>query len=797
MKKNLVGLVLTASVCGMVPAVFGAATYDGTSVPGVLTVNVDAEGATLDAAMVTENVTNIVKVGAGPLTATPLQTYMGDFTIDEGEFVVALRYDLGMDDVGTVYVNDGASLVDASVFLKSDGKYDWGASLSKKKTFVFSGAPAAGTVGKFYRTVENGTAWFGNTSTFRFLSDATVNFRRQRIKWRGVIDLGGHTLSLDSGNSWVQIQVDCMVTNGGSIVVQGNRQHTPGGATLQCEGGTFGFYPSETPRSLTLTNANYDVRATCAANGATLNLIDAYIGTPNRHALKTKTDAYRWDGPVNAMGNSRIAYGTGYTNVFNVAGDIGGSGTLTIGPGWLNLSKTPASAFAGDVVVKADTTGKIASEHSGVALLDNSPFFPAARSITFQDGANLSLCTSYDQTLPGLSFSGVGTATVTGGRPPIADVPRVALAGISKTDDGTLYLETPVCVTGTASIAGGTLKLPPKLYGHAGLWEWTCADMSKGEYESGQNCWCSGDGDFSKGYMKTNQVDAVYSRRGPEKAFTGYKSIVSNGHTRATGVIYKGYLWNRSSEPVTWQFAIHQTYRGQMWLAGVWGPSAYQGESENGTNVFTRTLQPGPNAVVIYLLSASWKGEQKPSPRFDGLGLSYDPNPVAGQTNVANFVKLDDGGSGRLFTLDTADGPEAAADLLPAFDDLTFALGAVFDLNGNTFPQGNLTGFPRVENGDLMITNSWSLSTAEVLTGQKLVATGKLSFADGAKITSADPFVSNTQKIPEIVIAEAASVTGKPVVDADAPALREWRVETTATTVKLVYTPQGSVILFR
>ncbi len=806
--KKTIQWIITGVMMGLCfCTVLGAATYSVSD--GVLTVNVDAEGATLDATQVTADITNIVKIGSGVVTSTPLQSYTGDITLNEGVFLVTNKYHFGADNVGTVYVNDGASIADASVFKTPSGGNDWSSSayVAQNKTFVFSGEPAAGHSAKFYRPV-GGSGWFGRDSMFRFLTDSTIDYSNQRIKLKGIIDLGGNTLTIENENH-SQVQVACMVTNGGTVFVRGAQvKKDPSYATFHNEGGTFGFYPSEVPNVLTVTNSNFKILGPCIANGATLNIIDSEVNV-GKHSLRTDLSTYRWDGPLNILGTSGLVRAMNVTNVLNIAGNIDGSGSLTIGPGWLNIMNSQMNTYSGDVTVVADTTGVIAPEHSGVALLDDdSQFFPTAQSVTFKDGANLSLSSSYSQPLPKLTFAGVGESAITGGPLPIESTQRVTLGGLEKTDNGTLQLDSLIHVVGTASVMGGTLKLPSKVYGHAGLWEWTHTG-GIGYRDDGVtltqltwgNTW---EGDAEKVNMTTNQEDAVYSRMGPVKYLTGYTNIYAYADCipgiteQATAVTYKGYLWNRTDEPATWQLAMHHTYRGRIWLNGSWLLRADGStETQVGTNVYTVVLQPGPNPVFFYTMSARWLHGQQVSPRFDGLGFSYDPNPVEGQTNVANFVKLDDGGSGRLFTIDAEDSLEAIADMLPMFDNLAFAPDTVFDLNGNTFLQGNLSGFPRVENGDLTITNTWSLSTADVLAGKKLVATGTLAFADGTMITSADESVSNTQGVQEILIAEAARVVGKPTVDADAPALRNWKVRTTNTTVTLAYVAPGTVFIVR
>ena len=84
MMRHKVGAAFAVAVAGGCMSLFAGATYDATTQPGDLIVTVDAGGATLDATQVTADVTNIVKRGVGDLTSVALQSYQGDFTIDEG-----------------------------------------------------------------------------------------------------------------------------------------------------------------------------------------------------------------------------------------------------------------------------------------------------------------------------------------------------------------------------------------------------------------------------------------------------------------------------------------------------------------------------------------------------------------------------------------------------------------------------------------------------------------------------------------------------------------------------------------
>ena len=199
-------------------ALGGAVTYDATTNPGDLIVNVDAEGATLDASKVVAGVTNIVKTGSGDLTSVPLSDYTGNFSINQGCLLVNTQYDLGADNVGIVYINDGGALRG----VQSWG--DWGSFVARGKRFIISGAPAEGLDGKITRLASDcgsSRSWLGLDSTFDLRDDATFRVDVHRLKIHNLIVLNGHTLTFDPKNSQSQIQVDCRLDGNGRIVFKG------------------------------------------------------------------------------------------------------------------------------------------------------------------------------------------------------------------------------------------------------------------------------------------------------------------------------------------------------------------------------------------------------------------------------------------------------------------------------------------------------------------------------------------------------------------------------------------------
>lgn len=778
------------AVCVCVGTAFGSAVYDSVSVPGVLTVSVDIGGATLDAAQITDGITNIVKTGSGDLTSADISTYRGDITVNEGRYLAAQRGGLGADNAGTVYVNDGASLVDVALY------GDWGRGLVLGKTIVFSGMPATtGLAAKFYREDGVGTTGFADWSTFRFLSDATARIDTQRLKMSGEIDLQGHALTfLRKDYVWqTMVECNCVVTNGGTIAVVGDASTASEAwrTVMLNANGVFGFREADAPCVLALTNAAFN-----AVRGLSIASAALYMDNARYYASsgeKSDVTTYRWNGPVNLSGSNALSDSSGSSLTF--AGPFCGSGTLLIGPGWVNLFSGEGGDYSGDVTVQ----GSADTGASGIGLRDDSPLFPNAASVAFRDGAYLLLDGANHSAMPALTFTGDADASVIGGGIALAGQSRPTMAGLVKQGAGVLAMSNAVHVTGRTFIEGGTLRLGQKVYGHAGLWEWRCVDMLSDTAQSAwgaprdvlQPLWVDGNPVY---VMAANPEDATYSRFGATKVFDGFERVVSNGVNRATGYVYKGYVWNRSDAPVTWRFAFHQTYRGSMVVNEIWSP--FGNPSENGTNIFETVLQPGANPIMIYSLCPRYNDRQDVSPRFDGLGLSYDPNPAAGETNAAHFVKLDDGGTGRLLTIDDA-GETASSDLLPKFDDLAFAAGTVFDLNGNTFTQGRLSGFPAIRNGDLALAEEWTVAVDDIAGGARLTVDGTLSFAEGATISGVGETRLKCRDSSEYVIAAAASITGRPTLDKASAVLSNWKVVTTATEVRLVYHPRGLQISIR
>ena len=321
----------------------------------ILYVDVDGVATTndLDAALVTENITNIVKQGAGTLVASAIPNYTGDFTLEGGVFSVGIKNGAGKDKyANTIYVGPGASL-------QFSGTAN---NIMDGKKLVFEGAAASNAPGggKFFNT---GT-WvtIGTNMTFTLKSDTKIScacWNRLIVK-NAVVDMQGHDLSLASapGN---QIEFSSTTfRNPGNIVALGSM------AFVQASGHSVFEAPGAGAGEIRLmNNASYNGYGTVSAS--------AWKIVATNSGAKVVSNSNRFPGDsVNAMWNGSIDFGkngsaafvnfnggSGSTKVsntvFNVKGPLSGSGKLTVGPGWLNLHTSDNNTYSGAVVVRGQT----------------------------------------------------------------------------------------------------------------------------------------------------------------------------------------------------------------------------------------------------------------------------------------------------------------------------------------------------------------------------------------------------------------------------------------------------------
>jgi uncharacterized repeat protein (TIGR02543 family) len=431
---------------------FALYVVNGFEYQRILYVDV-AAGVTneLASADVTPYITNIVKRGAGVLVASAIPDYEGDFTLERGVFSVGMKDGAGKDKfASTIYVGPGASFE----FTGSTG------GLLDNKKFVLEGDAAPGAKGKF---VSNCGEWvtIGSGMSFALRSDAEFASCKLRMMIASsVFDLGGKTMTVKNGGG-NQAEFDkCTFRNGGNVVVGPNM-------IFMTENGTIIF---ETPSS--------GASAVTLLNGATLNLKTGVSASGwTLYATNDNTtvtgNANRWPYDAsNALWNGNIALGrkssiatyqgvvAGVSNtVFNVKGGLSGSGTLNVGPGWLNLHNAD-NTYLGDVIVNGcalSATQPILPGGGGIGLWNGAACFPNASSVTFTNTARLAFMDLTACTVSNVKFIALAgeTQSISGG----VHTARSTMAGFVKEGAGTLVIDSPVSVTGLGDVKAGTLKI--------------------------------------------------------------------------------------------------------------------------------------------------------------------------------------------------------------------------------------------------------------------------------------------------------------------------------------------------
>jgi hypothetical protein len=183
---------------------------------------------------------------------------------------------------------------------------------------------------------------------------------------------------------------------------------------------------------------------------------------------------------------------------------------------------------------------------------------------------------------------------------------------------------------------------------------------------------------------------------------------------------YTGYIWNRSSEDVTWTLASSLKGPVKVLIDGVEVLSAAASELK-AANV---TLTPGPHAFEY----RAYNGVEPytPSGWCGKFGFVYDAQGRNDTSTTNNFEMCVDTGDGALFTR-YAD-PEGH---LPAFDVMKFAKGTRLDVNGNAYVAATVTGWPVVTNtaADASAAASFSITNAFVVDGATLAADSTMKVA--------------------------------------------------------------------
>lgn len=657
-----------------------AAEYTTEDDGATLVVTVDAAGATLDASQIGAGTTKIVKRGPGKLTATPIASYAGDFDIEEGIWCCTAAGDFGATSTtassGTIWVRDGASIEYA-------GSNKYPGTLSGKTVHLYGSAASGATSGsKIFLSANTQMAdpGLGKNAKVYLHDDATFYSKNRMAICTTTFDLGGKKLTLQSNS----FNLGGVVTNGGAVVVASS-------TTLMAENQTLTFAADcadtayvEVKSSGTL-NVKY---GKTAANGWTLKNNGGTV-TCNAQHTPTATATGNWDGPIELSGSAKVAnWGSSVgnwsvgTTVFNINGPVSGTGTLAVGPGWLNMHSAEEDTYSGAVTVQGKSTKQEATgteivippSSGGIGLWNGASAFVNASSITLKDSARVEFMDETASTVGALTFvgdtstftgdPGDDTQSIQGG----SSVARSTIAGITKKGDNVLVVDSPVHVTGATIVSNGTLKIPFRsARGTPGLVEshatpktvdtWTDIQYI---YEPMPAYWRIFTPWNSNNASHCDVTEKGICAVGAQRAYNGminsntsgwddgYVATLPSGYKSGRNAWwYSGYVWNNTDAPATYTvwFGGNGATGSAIWFGEdhsaciqlkVGSNNTQHGKSVADAQEFT--LQPGATKIDIVVVSEqNFWGQSVPS---DGerYGLVYAPTSVCTAEHLNELI---------------------------------------------------------------------------------------------------------------------------------------------------------------
>ena len=706
---------------------------------------------------------SLVKAGEGTLTVNDvLKDYNGDIYITNG-FYKATAYGAIGTTNGVTHVLDGGTFNSTVYAGTSSGQ---GFATGEKFYVCGNGYNNKGAI----RQTDTSCAHFGGTVTLTGPTRIAITFR---FDFRyGTLDMGGYTLTVACENNQMLYLVAVTIRNPGNIVV------VSGG--LEFQSANQGLTTAQT---VTMKSGTYlsqwnstgwqNVNLVMEDNVRLISASGTY--EPGKYSQNV------WQGPITVQGRTHNDLGSGKQVMFY--GKVSGSGGFWGGNGgWLQFFNA-SNTF----------TGGISQNGGGVVSW-------GANSIPVQGGAlaltnaslhmmatTLSTTAAPTMTFPDVSIDGSGTIS---GR-----VVFASAKSLTRTGNGVLDIWTPLHVKGALDVRAGGVRIHSRIP----------------DVPSGLKWWYK---KVSNSYgVNTVPANVPYYGVDPSGASYAYRSWPSGiEHT----FYYSGYIRIPGEEgtDVTCNFASC-IWRATHLRIGNKDVIKFSDQTDEliGKKIsgWTRFYM-GPQVT----LTAGWQ------PFFLVMGNWYQPNGGPGTvsgwasnfgigvdwqarcaTNSANYAKLVDSGDGS-FLRSAMTKAEAEVDAYrPVFDGpATFGPGTSIDF-GDAAPYvpfvfNGLSGCPAIANGELVVSNGWTVAHAQAAVQPLTVADGaKLTFAAGTTLSIADIelFSRSASGTPLVRAEDADAITGLPTLTGVG---NKWKLKASddGTTLSLVDV-SGTLMLFR
>jgi len=786
---------------------------DGSTLTITVPPNVTENFDTSFLATVTGNaVTDIVKDGNGTLMMNQdISAYTGTIHINHGIWGLTDANSLGSLSGGGVYVADGATLENCATA---------SVNMKVRKPIFFEGDGFNG-IGALY--VNASVAQTGNTwgRAMTMTGDAFVNAIHDNyisFLWdssNSYLDMGGHTLYLNgdarvnaAGRAYVVFYY-VTIKNPGTIIVANSTPFILQSANW-LNGSAANRLAFRDASTFSLgsggTRGNYLWTLEWDSTGTNLwTTIPNPVDYPDTLYIRN-----RWRGPVELKKTFCIVverYSGGvYTGGLALDGPVSGIGGIDVSglpqrQGFFSLTNS-ANTFTGGVKMR----NVLATIGSGSLPISGRPLEATDSTVTFTPSFHL---------LP----TGIVTATSSGC---VISNGVGRWAHLVKDGSGTLDYASSIGAD-TLEIKSGSVKIPA-----AQTQSWMAGLVEGVGYYRGPDAIkdkTTGEITY-RGSQTDLQDDYVYRQRivtYPSHLYTSHVDPMR--HTQAWDtesktirylITYSGYIWNRTSEPVTWTFAGDVSSWTRLKIDG---NTVFDMMNTKIAGRGTVTLTPGPHAFYVVNESKINDGGVQNSATnmtWNMLGVRYDPQG-RDSTNGVDYTEFRDPGDGSLFTWclpdETAEwpvdnayfdrevvvpdpvAPRGHVSSVPVFRDISATTNACIDFAGGAYAVRDLSGLPTLTScTGFSVTNRWTVSVAEVVAGGKLVG-GPIAFGADTELVVEDDRKTHGEFEAEIASSTAA-ISGNLSIK-DASMCRRFRIRIAGEKVFLQGLPKGLLIKLR
>ena len=700
----------------------------------------------------------LVKAGEGTLKVNDvLANYDGDIYITNGFYQASTMGAVGTTN-GVTHVLDGGTF-NSTRNVGFDGTI--GFSRNEKFYVCGDGYAQKGAI----RQTSNQCVNFGGyvifTGPVRIATTQRFDFRS------GGFDMNGYTLTVAGENNNMFYLVQQTIAHPGNIVV------VSGG--LEFQSWVNGLTTAQT---VTMKSGSF-LSQWNSTTWQNVNLVledNVRLTSSNGNYSPGVYSQNAWQGPISVQGKVKNDLSSGRQVM--LYGKVSGSGYFTGGNGgWLQFYNG-ANTF----------TGGVGLNGGGVAVYGTNSI-PCQGGALALTNANAHLMAApWPTSLPDVYVDGGGTVS--------GKVAYVSVKSLTKTGSGMLDLWTPLHVKGPLDVQGGGVRILTRIPDVPPGLRWYQKDIT--------------------GNLNVTTVPATIPYMGVDQAGVSFAYRAwPELPTFNTCYYYTGYIRvpGEEGETVTCNFISSIARVTYLRIGGVDvikfndQTDMIDNEKINNWTRFRmgkqRTLTAGwqPLFLEMYNWHDATRGPQANTSlgweaNF-GIGIDWQGRCV---TNTANYVKLLDPGDGSFLRPAMTRAEVDVSSYRPTFDGpASFGPGTSIDF-GDAAPYipfvfNGLSGCPAITNGELVVSNSWTVSHAQVAAQPLTVAGGsKLTFAAGTTlaIEDLDLFSRKPAGTPLAVAADAGAITGLPVLTGGN---HKWKVEVSEDGKALILRDVSGMVL--